>query len=108
LGRAAAAKSPLLRHPWVDQEAHCQSIDLRRLAIQLIGAAVQVQRVGSPEAQRAARDVLVDSRRRLYRLLAEDDGGDLGDLAEAMAAIHADAPRDEPVGRSPSREEAQA
>jgi hypothetical protein len=49
---------------------------MRRLAVQLIGAAIQVKRVGSPEAQRQAQEILVDSRRRLYSLLAEDGATD--------------------------------
>jgi hypothetical protein len=34
--------------------------------------------MGSPEANKAARDILVDARKQMYRLLAEDDqdGGD--------------------------------
>jgi DNA-binding PadR family transcriptional regulator len=71
-GRVEAEASPLTRHPWFD-EAAGRSMDLRRLAIQLIGAAAQVQRAGSPEAQERARDILVESRRSLYRLLADDE-----------------------------------
>ena len=88
-GRAEAEASPLTRHPWFDQRAD-GSMDLRRLAVQLIGATVQVQRVGSAEAQRQARDILVESRRRLYRVLADDDAGDLRDFADAMHAIGAE------------------
>jgi hypothetical protein len=65
-------------------------MDLRRLAVQLMGATVQVQRVGSAEAQRQARDILTDSRRRLYRVLADDDAGDLRDFDDAMHAIGAE------------------
>jgi DNA-binding PadR family transcriptional regulator len=77
-GRAAAAASPLSRHPWAEQRGGKDGADLRRLAMDLLGAAVQVRRIGSPEANAAAREILVDSRKRLYRLLADDehDGGD--------------------------------
>ncbi|HEX6139795.1 MAG TPA: PadR family transcriptional regulator [Candidatus Limnocylindria bacterium] len=85
-GRAAAEASPLTRHPWFDKRSAPESLDLRRLAVQLIGATIQVQRVGSEEAQKQAREILVDSRRRLYRLLADDDAGDLADFADAMKA----------------------
>jgi DNA-binding PadR family transcriptional regulator len=95
-GRAEAEASPLTRHPWFDQRTGEQSMDLRRLAVQLVGATVQVQRVGSPEAQRQARDILVDSRRRLYRVLADDDSGDLADFKDAMNAIGAEPAADEP------------
>jgi DNA-binding PadR family transcriptional regulator len=76
-GRAVAEESPLLRHPWFDPKAGPEAIDLRRLAVQLVGATIQVQRVGSEDAQREAREILVEGRRRLYRLLADDDGGDV-------------------------------
>jgi hypothetical protein len=36
-------------------------------------AAIQVDRVGTVAAQNAARTILTDARRGLYRLLAEDD-----------------------------------
>jgi hypothetical protein len=81
----------LTRHPWFDKRAD-ESMDLRRLAVQLIGATVQVQRVGSSGAQRQARDILVDARRRLYQVLADDDAGDLHDLQDAMQAIGAEPP----------------
>jgi hypothetical protein len=34
---------------------------------------VQIQRIGTAEAQKAAKDILTDARRRLYRLLADDE-----------------------------------
>ncbi len=73
-GRAAAEESPLSHHPWLDADAAAEAVDVRKLAVGLIGAAVQVKRMGSPEANRAAREILVDARRRMYTLLAEDDG----------------------------------
>jgi DNA-binding PadR family transcriptional regulator len=75
-GRSEAEASPLTRHPWFDKDAKGAALDMRRLAVQLIGAAIQVKRVGSPEAQRQAQEILVDSRRRLYSLLAEDGATD--------------------------------
>jgi DNA-binding PadR family transcriptional regulator len=47
--------------------------DLRALAIQLAGAAMQVNKMGSPEAKEKARLILLDSRRQLYGLLSEDE-----------------------------------
>ena len=85
-GRAAAEDSPLLRHPWFDPNAGPAAIDLRRLAVQLVGATIQVQRVGSEEAQREAREILVDGRRRLYQLLADDDAGEIA--IEAIDDLH--------------------
>jgi len=75
-GRAEAEASPLTRHPWFAIDAEHGAMGLRRLAVQLMGAAAQVQRVGSPEAQKQAREILVESRRRLYGLLADDDLAD--------------------------------
>jgi DNA-binding PadR family transcriptional regulator len=68
-GGTAAADVPTR---WLDGSTADEPADLRRVAVSLIGAAVAVKRTGSPEANRAAREILVDSRKRLYRLLAED------------------------------------
>jgi DNA-binding PadR family transcriptional regulator len=71
-GRAAVAAAPAGRSPWsrgVDRD----SPDIRSLAVQLVGAGMQVQRMGSPAAQAEARRILADARRRIYRLLAEDE-----------------------------------
>ena len=71
-GRAAAATAPVGRLPWsrgVDRDAP----DIRSLTVQLVGAGMQVQRMGSPAAQVEARRILADARRRIYRLLAEDE-----------------------------------
>ena len=85
-GRKAAEDSPLTRHPWFDAEAGSQAMDMRRLAVQLIGAAVQVKRAGSPAAQREAQRILVDARRRLYRLLADDAPVDADESVTEEAA----------------------
>lgn len=75
LGNEAAAKSRLRKHPWFDGRTGKQSMDLRRLAVQVIGGAMQVSRLGSQEAQNQAREILTDARKRIYGLLAEDDAG---------------------------------
>ncbi len=89
-GRAAAAAAPVGRSPWTrgsDREAP----DIRSLAVQLVGAGMQVQRMGSPAAQAEARRILTDARRRMYRLLADDEeaGGPAGDPDETPAATDA-------------------
>jgi DNA-binding PadR family transcriptional regulator len=76
-GTELAAKSPLRKHPWFDRGSAKRPMDLRRLAVQVIGAAIQVSRVGSEEAQQQARVILVDARKRMYGLLAEDDTQEL-------------------------------
>lgn len=75
-GRQAAAASALPRGSWADGGG--ETADLRKLAVQLVHAAIQVQRIGSPDANRTAREVLVDGRRRLYGLLADDVGDPSG------------------------------
>jgi DNA-binding PadR family transcriptional regulator len=75
-GEEAAAKSPLRKHPWFDRGSDVRPTDLRRLAVQVIGAAIQVSRVGSEEAQARAREILIEARKRMYGLLAEDDTQD--------------------------------
>jgi DNA-binding PadR family transcriptional regulator len=79
-GRKAAGDTPLSRHLGLDADdadVAEEALDVRKLAMHLIGAAVQVKRMGSPEANKAAREILVDARKRMYRLLAEDqDGGE--------------------------------
>jgi DNA-binding PadR family transcriptional regulator len=71
-GRTAAAAISADR-PWASSEA---GDDLRGVARELGIAAVQVNRVGSASARAAARTILTDARRNLYRLLAEDAGED--------------------------------
>jgi DNA-binding PadR family transcriptional regulator len=76
-GRQAASDTPLSRHPGPGSDAGAEVLDVRKLAMHLVSAAVQVKRMGSPEANKAAGDILVDARRQMYRLLAEDqDEGD--------------------------------
>lgn len=72
-GRTAAEADPFGRHPMFGQPATGESVDLRRLGRDVIGAAMEVMRTGSPDAQLRARDLLVETRRGLYRLLADDD-----------------------------------
>jgi len=85
-GRTAAEDSPLTRHPWFDAEAGSQGMDVRRLAVQLIAAAGHVKRAGSPAAQREAQRILVDARRRLYRLLADDEPANADEAVTEEAA----------------------
>jgi DNA-binding PadR family transcriptional regulator len=79
-GRKAASDTPLSRlsrHAGLGADVDGEVLDVRKLALHLIGAAVQVKRMGSPAANKAARDILVAARKQMYRLLAEDqDGGE--------------------------------
>ena len=70
-GRSAAAEHPMT----LEAEEGSSAPSMRTLAMSVIGAARQVERIGTAEANAAAREILVDARRRIYRLLAEDDTG---------------------------------
>ncbi len=72
-GRAFVAANPTGGTPWIDGDAGAEAVDLRRLTMQLMAAAIQVHRIGSPRTVGDAREILVDARRRMYRLLAEDE-----------------------------------
>jgi DNA-binding PadR family transcriptional regulator len=48
---------------------------LHFLAAQVVVAAAQVERIGSPAARDRADAILREARRELYRILAEDDAG---------------------------------
>ena len=50
--------------------------ELRRLSVAVGTAAMQVAEVGSARSLDQAREILADARRRLYRLLADDDAPD--------------------------------
>jgi DNA-binding PadR family transcriptional regulator len=74
-GRKAATDTPLSRHPDLGTDTSADVLDVRKLAMHLVGAAVQVKRMGSPEANKAAREIMIDARKQMYRLLAEDQDG---------------------------------
>ena len=71
-GLAAADANPASER-WSEGVADDEP-DLRSLAIQLMGAVMQVQRVGSPHARSETTRILTDARRQAYRLLADDEG----------------------------------
>jgi len=71
-GRSAAAAAPTRRPRWTDHDGSHDAREVRSLAMQLVGAVLQVSKMGSPQARQEARDILIDARRQMYRLLAED------------------------------------
>jgi DNA-binding PadR family transcriptional regulator len=84
-GTAAAAAGP--GFPWAEA-GRGKATDIRHLARQVAEAAMQVQRVGTPEAGIAAQTILTDTRAKLYGLLASDaiyadDANDETDEPEA-------------------------
>jgi DNA-binding PadR family transcriptional regulator len=83
-GQAAADAVPQ-RGPWSGRRG--EGANLRGVGLQLIGAVMQVQKVGSADAQREALRILTDARRQVYRLLAEDDvAADAEPTTDARAA----------------------
>ena len=75
-GRAYVAAHPdELRAPWdmVASSVGSDAIELRSLIGQLAMAAVQVARVGSDAQVAQAREILTETRRSLYRILAAGD-----------------------------------
>jgi DNA-binding PadR family transcriptional regulator len=61
--------------PWsaADDAAAGTFFEMRSLVMQADKAASEVAEVGSEQQVQRARQILVDARRSLYRLLAEDD-----------------------------------
>jgi DNA-binding PadR family transcriptional regulator len=72
-GRKAAEAAPTGPN-WDDDDP--RDGDVRRVAIQLVGAALQVQQVGSADARHEAGRVLAEARRQMYRILADDEAAD--------------------------------
>jgi hypothetical protein len=56
--------------------------------MELASAAIQMQRMGSPAAKREVAQILADARKRVYRLLSEDEPAE----SEAPEATTPDAP----------------
>jgi DNA-binding PadR family transcriptional regulator len=74
-GKAAAEVSAKSPAPW-NMPGASEAIGLYDLFQPLAAAVAQVSQVGSPETIEQARTILVEARRSLYRLLAEDDRSD--------------------------------
>jgi DNA-binding PadR family transcriptional regulator len=90
-GRAAAEAAPP-RPDWGADRG--RGPDLRRLALGLVGAAMQVQAVGTIRAREEAERILAEARRELYRLLADDTPADAesGDRGTADPETVSDGP----------------
>jgi DNA-binding PadR family transcriptional regulator len=97
-GRQEAARRDMSRAPWGPRRdaSGDQAFELRELSLQVVAATMQVGRVGGPEAGRHAREILVDARRRLYRLLAEDERTS-GEAETTYDTPMGDAPGPEPA-----------
>jgi DNA-binding PadR family transcriptional regulator len=64
-----------VRAPWDDvaSSVGADAIELRRLIAAVAAAAVQVAQVGTAAQAAQAQEILTDSRRKLYAILAADD-----------------------------------
>ncbi|MEU6828337.1 PadR family transcriptional regulator [Nocardia beijingensis] len=64
-----------LGDPWADvqQDVGAQAMDLRALVGQLMGAVAQVAAAGTPQQAARAAELLTETRKSLYRILAEDE-----------------------------------
>src|SRR3712207_2416690 len=64
-----------LREPWrvASEEAGEEMLEFKRLIGQVGAAVMQVALAGTDAQQAEARAVLADTRRALYRILAEDE-----------------------------------
>jgi DNA-binding PadR family transcriptional regulator len=88
-GRAYVAAHPdELREPWsaIAGGAASAAVDMRMLVHQLQLAAFQVISAGTDDQVAAARKVLTQTRRALYRILAEDEptDGEPGGVSDAQ------------------------
>ena len=61
--------------PWdeVTRGADPATVDLRRLVFQTLGAVRQVAESGTEEQIKKVQQVLGETRKRLYSILAEDE-----------------------------------
>jgi DNA-binding PadR family transcriptional regulator len=76
----AAEASP--RSRWTASDASDGDPDLRRYAVELMSASMQVHRMGSPAAKKEVARILGDARKRVYRLLSEDGPADEAETTE--------------------------
>jgi DNA-binding PadR family transcriptional regulator len=93
-GRKAAEEAAKKPAPW-NMAGSEDAASLYGLFLPLGNAVSQVYQVGSPETIAKARAILIDARRSIYRLLAEDDAS--ADSAPAASADSAPAPTADPT-----------
>jgi hypothetical protein len=80
-----AAHPDELRAPWdlVAKSVGGDTIEMRRLFGTVAMAAMQVVRVGNNAQVAQAQQILTDARRKLYQILASDDGEQADEQAAA-------------------------
>ncbi len=75
VGKTAAAKAQEAGAPW-ELDRNEAGAGLDGLVMQVVRAAMQVRHVGTLAAMSEARRILVQTRKDLYRLLADDEFAD--------------------------------
>jgi DNA-binding PadR family transcriptional regulator len=89
-----AAHAAALGSPWdvAAESVDGGVIDFHAMLVQLVVAARQVRHAGDLRQVAEARQVLVEARRRLYRILAEEPKPDAGPPADGGGARAVDPP----------------
>jgi DNA-binding PadR family transcriptional regulator len=74
-GRAEVERMSARRAPWEEQaeEGGTGARDLRAMAFQVMGGVMQVAAMGNERQRAGAESLLKETRRALFRLLADDD-----------------------------------
>ena len=100
-GRAyAEAHADELRASWDSAAGMTDdtAIELGDMIRQVMMAVMEVRRAGSPSQLAAARRVLTETRRSMYRILAEDDTDEPAADATAADTTAAETDSDAPEG----------
>jgi len=74
-GTAEAARRSSEATPWeeVTRGANASTMEVRRLGFQIFGAVKQIGETGTEQQMQQVSEILSDTRKRLYRILAEDE-----------------------------------
>jgi DNA-binding PadR family transcriptional regulator len=74
-GSAEAARRSSDPAPWdeVTRGASSATMDVRRLGVQIFGAVKQIGETGTEQQLQSVVEILTDTRKRLYKILAEDE-----------------------------------
>lgn len=77
-GGKAAEEHPMTAEGWIETDDG-KGPSLPELAGRLVAAAAELDRIGTDAARESARETLTDARKRLYRLLADDEEAETAD-----------------------------
>ena len=57
--------------PFAEEDDDVEAVNFKQVVGQTVGAIVQVMSTGTPDQRAKAQEILADTRRRIYGLLAE-------------------------------------